>query len=84
MLVQIYVYETRGNLNAKCYVLIREDGFVASYHSIVTPCLDRIKYHKATDVESLFLLKGVKAELVQTLPESEVLDYIKFLEMIGK
>ncbi len=77
MLVQVYLIETR--FDPKCFVLIREDDAVASYRYIVKTNFDvPVRYTKVSDFHGLFFDSDISITILDTIPEEEVLDYMKF------
>ena len=83
MLVQVYLVELK--FDPKGFILIREDDAVASYRYIVQPNFDiPVEYIHVSDFNGLFFASDKSITLLDTIPEEEVLDYIKFYEVMDE
>ncbi len=82
MKVQVYLINAR--LGLKYFGLLREDDHIASIVAGSTvDIITRISYLPSYDFSCVFMHHDESIELLDTLPEEEVLDYLKFYYMMN-
>ncbi len=82
MLVHVYLVE--GQYESKCYILLREDDYITSYHFLEIPKFAvAIKYSRVPDHTGMFLPNDKSIVLLDTIPEEEVSEYLQFRAMMG-
>ncbi len=82
-LVQIYLIHAK--LNFKMYGLLREDDYISSYVcGSINHKETEIEYRQSHDFSTLFLFHDKSVELLDTVPEDEVLSFLKLHSMLTK
>ncbi len=81
MLVQVYLIEDMfGVYN---FALLREDDYVASFSCGRVPKEGDLIDYQESQNPKLIVLKGDKTiELLDTMPQSEVEDYVRFIATV--